>query len=117
MSAHILDEPGENRNEFIEVIVARLTPLSRNPQLVAEFFAQKLKLFAAEGVRFVEDQRGLFNQEKPDVKSTGIEYRFQKTIIRFLSNVEEQIARLHQFKAAHKDIFVGMDAAGRDKIC
>lgn len=51
------------------------------------------------------------------MKSTGIEYRFQKTIIRFLSNVEEQIARLHQFKAAHKDIFVGMDAAGRDKIC
>jgi hypothetical protein len=51
------------------------------------------------------------------VKSTGIEYRFQKTIIRFLSNVEEQIARLHQFKAAHKDIFVGMDASGRDKIC
>jgi hypothetical protein len=65
LSAHILDEPGENRNEFIEVIVARLTPHSRNPQLVAEFFAQKLKLFAAEGVRYVEDQRGSSIRKSP----------------------------------------------------
>jgi adenosine deaminase CECR1 len=135
LSAHILDEPGENRNEFFEEIVARLTPLSRNPHLFAELFAQNLKLFAAEGVRYVEAQWGPFNQEKPDgtlytpdeaiaivrarleqadVKATGIEYRFQTTIIRFRADVDEQIARLHQFTAAHRDLFVGINAAGRE---
>jgi len=135
LSAHILDEPGENRNEFFDEIVNRLTPLSRNPHLFAELFAQNLKLFAAEGVRYVEAQWGPFLNQKPDgslytpeealaiverrlamadVKSTGIEHRFQVTIIRFRPDVEEQIARLHDFVAKHRELFVGINAAGRE---
>lgn len=135
LSAHILDEPGENRNEFFEEIVLRLTPLSRNPHLFAELFAQNLKLFAAEGVRYVEAQWGPFNNEKPDgtlytpdeaieiverrlaqpdVRSTGIEHRFQVTIIRFRADLEQQIANLHEFVSRHRDLFVGINAAGRE---
>lgn len=135
LSAHILDEPGENRNEFFEEIVVRLTPLARNPHLFAGLFAQNLKLFAAEGVRYVEAQWGPFLNEKPDgsqftpdeaiqivttrlkqpdVTSTGITYRFQVTIIRFRADVEQQILGLHAFVDKHRDLFVGINAAGRE---
>ncbi len=134
-SAHILDETGENRNEFFEEIVNRLTPLARNPHLFAELFAQNLKLFAAEGVRYVEAQWGPFLNEKPDgtqytpdeaiaivkqrlaepdVASTGIQYKFQVTIIRFRADVEQQVLNLHLFVDRHRDMFVGINAAGRE---
>ncbi len=135
LSAHILDEPGENRNEFFEEIVVRLTPLARNPHLFAELFAQNLKLFSAEGLRYVEAQWGPFLNEKsdgtgytadeaiaivqarlkhPDVVATGISYRFQVTIIRFRADVEQQILNLHEFVDRHRDLFVGINAAGRE---
>lgn len=135
LSAHILDEPGENRNEFFEEIVVRLAPLARNPYLFAELFAENLKLFAAEGVRYVEAQWGPFLNEKPDgtqytpdeaiaivtarlkqpdVGATGITYRFQVTIIRFRADLEQQILGLHEFVSKHRDLFVGINAAGRE---
>ena len=135
LSAHILDESGENRNEFFEEIVTRLTPLARNPHLFAELFAQNLKLFSAEGLRYVEGQWGPFLNEKadgspytpdeaiaivqarlkqPDVASTGIAYRFQVTIIRFRPDVDQQILNLHEFVSRHRDLFVGINAAGRE---
>jgi adenosine deaminase CECR1 len=135
LSAHILDEAGENRNEFFEEIVLRLTPLSRNPHLFSELFAQNLKLFAAEGLRYVEAQWGPFLNEKadgtlytpdqaieivtkrlaqPDVASTGIQYRFQVTIIRFRADLEQQILNLHDFVDRHRNLFVGINAAGRE---
>jgi adenosine deaminase CECR1 len=135
LSAHILDEPSENRNEFFEEIVARLTPFSRNPHLFAELFAQNLKLFSAEGLRYVEGQWGPFLNEKPDaslytpdeaidivqsrlkkpdVASTGISYRFQVTVIRFRPDVEQQILNMHEFVSRHRDLFVGINAAGRE---
>ncbi|MCX6611839.1 MAG: adenosine deaminase [Acidobacteria bacterium] len=135
LSAHILDEPGENRNEFFEEIVVRLTPLSRNPHLFAELFAQNLKLFGAEGLRYVEAQWGPFLNEKPDgsgyspdeaiaivqarlkqpdVVATGVAYRFQVTIIRFRADIEQQILNLHEFVDRHRDLFVGINAAGRE---
>ena len=135
LSAHILDEVGENRNEFFEEIVLRLTPLSRNPHLFAELFAQNLKLFGAEGVRYIEAQWGPFLNEKadgsqytpdeaiaivqrrlgqPDVKATGVAYRFQVSIIRFRADVDQQILNLHAFVDKHRDLFVGINAVGRE---
>lgn len=135
LSAHILDESHENRNEFFEEIVNRLTPLARNPHLFAELFAQNLKLFSAEGIRYVEAQWGPFLNEKadgsqytpdeaiaivtsrlkqPDVASTGISYRFQLTIIRFRADLEQQIRNLHLFIEKRRDLFVGINAAGRE---
>jgi adenosine deaminase CECR1 len=135
ISAHILDEPGENRNEFFEEIVNRLTPLSRNPHLFAELFAQNLKLYGAEGIRYIEGMWGPFLNEKadgtqytpdeaiaivqarlkqPDVIASGVAYRFQLTIIRFRPDVDQQIANLHEFVDRHRDLFVGINAAGRE---
>ena len=135
LSAHILDQPSENRNEFFEEIVLRLTPLSRNPHLFAELFAQNLKLFAAEGVRYIEAQWNPFLAEKPDgslytpdeaiaivqtrlqqpdVSVVNIAYRFQLTIIRFRADVDQQILKMHEFVDTHRDLFVGINAAGRE---
>ena len=135
LSAHILDQPGENRNEFFDEIVLRLTPLSRNPHLFAELFAQNLKLFSAEGIRYIEAQWNPFLAEKPDgtlytpteaiaivqsrlkqpdVTALGIAYRFQLTIIRFRADVDQQILSMHEFVDSHRDLFVGINAAGRE---
>lgn len=135
LSAHILDEAGENRNEFFEEIVNRITPLTRNPHLFAELFAQNLKLFSAEGLRYVEGQWGPFLNEKadgslytpdeaiaivksrlsqPDVVATGMSYRFQVTLIRFRADIDQQILFQHEFVDKHRDLFVGINAAGRE---
>lgn len=135
LSAHILDQPNETRNEFFEEIVLRLTPLSRNPHLFAELFAQNLKLFAAEGIRYIEAQWNPFLAEKPDgtlytpdeviailqarlkqpdVTAVNISYRFQLTIIRFRADVDQQILTMHEFVDKHRDLFVGINSAGRE---
>ena len=135
LSAHILDEAGENRNEFFEEIVLRLTPLSRNPHLFAELFALNLKRFSAEGVRYIEAQWNPFLAEKPDgaqytpketiaivqtrlnqpdVTALPIHYKFQLTVIRFRADIDQQILNLYEFATKHRNLFVGINAAGRE---
>jgi adenosine deaminase CECR1 len=134
-SALVLDQPGESRNEFFEEIVPRLTPLLRNPYLFADGFAENLKLFGAEGVRYIEAQwnplqaqkpdGSLFTVEEtlkifrdrmaqPDVQAANVAYRFQTTVIRFRDDLESQIATQHRFIDAHRDLWVGINAAGRE---
>ncbi len=135
VSALIVDQAGEGRNEFFEEIVARVTTLVRNPYLFAEAFAENLKLFAAEGVRYVEPQFLPAAMEKPDgtryaaedaleivkarlaqpdVRALPIAYRFQTTIIRFREDLEQQIAFQFDFVDKHRDWWVAINAAGRE---
>lgn len=135
LSALIVDRPGEGRNEFFEEIVARNTTLVRNPYLFAEAFAENLKRFAAEGVRYIEaqwfpwvmlkpDGTRLDPDEcvrilqarlgQPDVTSTGIAYRFQTTLIRFRDDIEQQIGIQFAWVDKHRDLWVGVNAAGRE---
>jgi adenosine deaminase CECR1 len=135
ISALIVDKPGEGRNEFFEEIVPRNTTLVRNPYLFAEGFAENLKLFAAEGLRYVEaqwfpwvmlkpDGSRLDPEEavrilkarlsQPDVVQTGIAYRFQTTLIRFRDDIEQQIGVQFDWVHRHRDLWVGVNAAGRE---
>lgn len=135
LSALVLDEAGESRNEFFEEIVPRLTPLLRNPYLFADGFAENLKLFGREQVRYIEAQWNplgmltpsgapipveqtlrIFRErmERPDVRAAGVEFRFQTTVIRFRNDVETQIASQHAFIDQHRDLWVGINAAGRE---
>jgi len=135
MSALVLDQPDESRNEFFEEIVPRLTALVHNPYFFAECFAENLKLFGREGVRYIEAQWNPLNMQKPDgsivpieetlkifnermgqpdVKSAGVHFRFQATVIRFRDDLENQIAGHYTFIDAHRDLWVGINAAGRE---
>jgi adenosine deaminase CECR1 len=135
LSALIVDKPGEGRNEFFEEIVLRNTALVRNPHLFAEAFAENLKRFAAEGVRYIEAQwfpwvmigptgARLEPEDcvrilkarlaQPDVTSTGIAYRFQTTVIRFRDDLERQIGIQFNWVDKHRDLWVGVNAAGRE---
>jgi adenosine deaminase CECR1 len=135
LSALIVDKPGEGRNEFFEEIVARNTTLVRNPYLFAEAFAENLKRFAAEGVRYIEAQwfpwvmlkpdGTRFDPDEcvtilkarlaqPDVTSTGIAYRFQTTLIRFRDDIEQQVAVQFDWVDKHRDLWVAVNAAGRE---
>lgn len=135
LSAVILDKPGETRNEFFEEIVPRLSAIHRDPYFFADSFAENLKLFAREGVRYIEAQWSPILMEKPDgsllapdeaiaifkqrmaqsdIAATGVAYRFQTTVIRFRDDVERQIAFQHEFVDKHRDLWVGINAAGRE---
>ncbi len=134
-SALILDQPGEGMNEFFEEIVARQLALVRNPYLFADAFAENLKLFAAEGVRYVEAQWFPFGMQKPDgtrmdpeealrifrqrmaqadVAGLKTQYRFQTTIIRFRDDVEQQVGVQYEWVDRHRDLWVGVNMAGRE---
>lgn len=135
ISAHILDHPTEGRNEFFEEIVPRLTALMRNPYFFAEGFADNLKRFHKEGVRYLEVQYLPIAMERPDgtlmpadeaiailkarlaqpdMASVTTRFRFQTTIIRFRDDLERQIAFQHQWVDEHRDLWVGINAAGRE---
>jgi adenosine deaminase CECR1 len=135
LSAMKLDEPGENMNEFFEEIVNRLTPLFRDPYFFAEGFARNAKRFRAEGLRYIEAQWSPLGMEapdgtrlapdraiailkermaQPDVAQIGLDFRFQTTIIRFREDLEQQIAAQFAFVDQHRDLWVGINAAGRE---
>jgi adenosine deaminase CECR1 len=135
ISALIVDAPGEGRNEFFEEIVRRQVVFNANPYLFAELFAENLKLFAAEGVRYVEPQWSprasakpdltpippdeglqilLDRLRQPDVANLKMNYRFQTTVIRFRPDLEQQIRNAYAWVDAHRDWWVGINAAGRE---
>ena len=58
MSSVVLDEPGEGRNEFFEYHWTRLGDLMSSIHVVSELLVENMKLFGAEGTRYLEIQRG-----------------------------------------------------------
>lgn len=135
VSALVLDAAGEGRNEFFEEIVPRLSPLLRNPHFFAEGFARNLVAFGKEGVRYLEAQWNPVVMQRPDgsaipveetlaifrarmgqadVRASGVTYRFQSTVIRFRDDLDAQVAGLFAFVDAHRDLWVGINAAGRE---
>lgn len=135
LSAMKLDEKGEGRNEFFEVIGLRLNELFRDPNLVAELLVENMKRFGAEGLRYLETQAGAANfldQEgnpidvergvqflrdrlnQPDARNTGVTVRFQAGILRFSPQAEQNLERVYDFVDKHRDLWVGINMAGRE---
>jgi adenosine deaminase CECR1 len=134
-SALILDKPGEGRNEFFELIVARLTEPARDPELSAALLDRLLERYSREGLTYLETQAHPLNFQdaegkpvpsdiganafrktlaKPQVKRLGVETRFLTTAIRFAPNAEQTIARLYDFIDHNRDLWVGLNLAGRE---
>lgn len=135
LNAMRLDKPGEGRDEFFEQVVNRLSGLVRDPNVLSEAMARYIKRYGREGVRYVETQLGLvggFDQEgnayppervaetmrnmldRPDVQASGVTVRFQITVIRFRPDAEQRIAEAYAFLDKHRDLFVGLNMAGRE---
>ena len=135
LSAMKLDQPGEGRNEFFEAIVIRLRELARDPYLKPDFLVENMKRFGAEGLRYLETQANptsFQDQEgrpvdpeaavqryrdrlaQPDAKATGVAVRMQSVILRFPPNAEQRLEQAFAFVAAHRDLWVGINMAGRE---
>lgn len=135
ISAMKLDREGEGRNEFFEAIVPRIRELTRDPWLFTNLLVENMKRYSAQGLRYLETQTGvaLFMDHdgkaiepdrgvqffrdalnRPDAKATGVTVRFQATIIRFAPNAEEQLERAYAFVDRHRDLWVGVNMAGRE---
>jgi adenosine deaminase CECR1 len=46
------------------------------------------------------------------VIATGVTVRFQRTVLRFLPNAEENLERVYAFVDGHRDLWVGINMAG-----
>jgi adenosine deaminase CECR1 len=135
ISSLILDRPGEARDEFFERIVPRFGDLSHDPYLSADVIAANMKLFGAEGVRYIESQMGVGNYidasgqalapeatwriirdrlRQPDVAGSGVAIRFQGVVIRFTPNAEQSLEAMYAWIAGHREDWVGINMAGRE---
>jgi adenosine deaminase CECR1 len=135
ISSLVLDGEGKGRNEFFEVRGERTRELNSDPWLFAEMLVQTMKNYSAQGLRYLETQAGaagfrdhdgrLIDPEqamgiyretlaRPDARATGMTVRFLSTIIRFSPDAPEALERAYQFVAQHRDLWVGINMAGRE---
>jgi adenosine deaminase CECR1 len=128
MSSVMLDKPGEGREEFFERISRRLGELSRDPYLTGDVMVENMRLFGAEGVRYIESQLHIAafpNPEEanriicerlkqPDALATGVTMRFQALVIRFAPDAEQQLEKAYAWVAGHRGQWVGINFAGRE---
>lgn len=135
LSGMRLDRPGEGRDEFFENIWPRLGALLHDPHVSAELMVVNLRRFGAEGVRYLEPQASLFGQldhegrpvdyetvtriyeerlGREDARATGVESRFQHTILRFRPTAEEDVEKTYRFIDQHRARWVGVNFAGRE---
>ncbi len=130
-----LDQPYEGRNEFFGAHWQRLNDLFVNPYWTAETMYQIMEAFGKEGVVYLELQSPLEGYQKPDgtplsldeaavifrarlaaadARATGVEVRFQETILRFAPNAEDQLKRAYAIVDHYRDIYVGVNMVGRE---
>lgn len=130
-----LDQPGEARDEFFEKTWWRLGPIFGDIELAPELLVENMKAFGREGVRYLEmqtipagysdrDGRPIPADEvyrvfrdrlaQPDALATGVTVRFQIVVIRFLPRAEDAVRDAFAFIDAHRDLFVGVNMAGRE---
>ncbi|MGB0373205.1 MAG: adenosine deaminase family protein [Opitutales bacterium] len=130
-----LDEAGEGRDEFFEKTWWRLGPCFNDITIGPELLVENMKAFGREGVRYMEIQTIPFTAtnskgelvgeevwyetykkrlQQPDALATGVTVRFQVVVIRFLPNAEDAVRRAFAFVDSHRDLFVGINMAGRE---
>ena len=135
LSGMKLDLPGEGRDEFFENIWPRLGALLHDPHVAAELMVVNLRRFGAEGVRYLEPQASLFGLvdhdgqpvdyetvaqiyeerlAREDARETGVETRFQHTVLRFKATAERDVEATYAFIDRHRARWVGVNFAGRE---
>jgi adenosine deaminase CECR1 len=132
-SALRLDEPGEGRQEFFNVIWPRRGQVGDNLPVITELLVENLKAFGAENLAYLETQfnvQGLIDNDgqpvdvaaavefvrrrlaRPDVAATGVTVRFQQVVLRFAPTAEAKLRERYAFVDAHRDLWVGLNMAG-----
>jgi adenosine deaminase CECR1 len=135
VSALVLDQAGEGRNEFFENIVTRVQDMLRDPWLSLNLLVEIMGQYGREGQRYLETQFATIRWlrpdgqpispedgyrmlrerlAQPDARASGVTVRFQTTAIRFQPDAEQQLERLFAWTAAHRELFVGVNLAGRE---
>jgi len=130
-----LDQPGEARDEFFEKTWWRLGPIFGDIELGPELLVENMKAYGREGVRYLEIQtipHGATDRHgqpvsaedyyrvykarlaQPDALATGVTVRFQIVVIRFLPHAEDAVREAFAFIDSHRDLFVGVNMAGRE---
>jgi adenosine deaminase len=130
-----LDQSYEGRNEFFEAIWARINTLLQNPHLICDVLVRSLDAFGREGVVYVETQQNLQGAVKPDgspysveevvavyrqclasprAKATGVEVRFQNSLLRYLPDAEQRLRDLYAITDRYRDLYVGVNMVGRE---
>ena len=135
MSSVVLDKKGEGRDEFFEYTWSRLGDLLSSIHVLTELFVENMKLFSAEGVRYMEIQRRIrdYKNERgeiisaeqsdaywkwrlaqKDAKDTGVAVRWQGVALRFASDAEQQGRDYYKHIDSNRDVWVGINMAGRE---
>lgn len=133
ISQYQIDRPGEGRYTFFAAPRQRLTHLGQDPVVMTELLVETMKLYGAEGVRYLELQASPFTLhtpegkpipedeaaaiyeaalQRPDAKATGVEVRFQITGNRYIADAEAQVVRIFKFLDRHRGRWVGINLAG-----
>jgi len=134
-SSFILDKPGEGRDEFFEQIGRRFGDLSHDPYVFGDALVEDMRLFGAEGLRYIEAQGSVFGYrdvrgrqltpeeavrilgdrlKQPDARRTGVTIRFQENINRFRPEAEQRLEQAYAWVAGHRDQWVGVNLVGRE---
>jgi adenosine deaminase CECR1 len=130
-----LDQPYEGRDEFFDAIWDRIAGLLRNPYLICDVLLRNMDAFGKEGLVYLETQQGVEGALRPDgspystdevaaifrqclaspqAKATGVEVRFQNTLLRFAPNAEQRLRDLYAITDRYRDLYVGVNMAGRE---
>ncbi len=130
-----LDQPGEGRQEFFEEIWPRLGALGRSIDVFLEMTVETMRRYGAEGVRYLEPQtipmgmlaadgaiidpdefhrRMASRLAQPDAVATGVAVRWQVVVLRFTPLAERAVEEAHDFVSRHRDLWVGINMAGRE---
>jgi len=130
-----LDQPYEGRNEFFEAIWDRIDDLLHNPYLICDILLRNMQAFGQEGLAYLETQEGAQGARKADgspysvdevvaiyrqflgtsqAKATGVEVRFQNSLLRFSPEAEQRLRDLYAITDRYRDLYVGVNMVGRE---
>ena len=130
-----LDKPYEGRNEFFSAHWQRMNDLYTNPYWNGEILYKNMEAFGKEGLLYLETENAIngmlrpdgteFSLDEaanivrarlaaPDAKATGVEVRFQNSVLRFAPNAEDQTRMYYAINDAYRDLFVGINFVGRE---
>ena len=122
LSALMLDQPGEGRKEFFEVVASRVAGLAGDPDLLHDQILRMLRRYKAENIRYVETQTSARPERVEAIRTaiqrgaeeTGVNMRLQYVILRFAPDAEKSVEQAARFVAANRNLWVGINLAGRE---
>ena len=129
-----LDKPHEGRNEFFDRHWQRLGDLARDPNILVGILLKNFESFSEEGLIYAEPQvnvAGLMQADTTPIHpseaaaivreslkgkkfvETGMTWRFQMAILRFVPQAEEHLRWAYQF-VSENEPWVAVNMVGRE---